>query len=265
MGSLDRAALAADDQITYDLYRDLLETAAKGLDFHNDAMPIRGVIPHNLRMPMNQLEGVQQDVPSTIAQMPTATRADYENIIARLQGAGPLVDQTIALMEQGMAAGLMPPRITLRDVPGQVKAQIVADPLQSSMLEAFKTWPSLVPEAERAALIARATDAYQHAVVPAFTKLHAFLTTTYLPACRETIGVNALPNGDAMYAYNVRWHTTTAKTPKEIHEIGLAEVERIRAEMDAVMTSSGFNGSYEEFKQFLRTSPQFFFRTPRRS
>jgi uncharacterized protein (DUF885 family) len=259
IGSIDRAGLGADDQVTYDLYRDLLETAAKGLDFHNDAMPIRGVIPHNLRMPMNQLEGVQQDVPSAIAQMPTATRADYENIIARLQGTGPLVDQTIALMEQGMAAGLMPPRITLRDVPDQVKAQIVADPLQSAMLEAFKTWPSLIPEAERPALVARATDAYRQSVAPAFTKLHEFLTTKYLPACRETIGVSALPNGDAMYAYNIRWHTTTAKTAKEIHEIGLAEVQRIRAEMDAVMKSSGFTGSYEEFKQFLRTSPQFFF------
>lgn len=258
--AIDRAGLGADDQITYDLYRDLLDTAAQGLDFHNDAMPIRGVIPHNLRMPMNQLEGVQQDVPSIIAQMPTATRADYENIIARLQSVGPLVDQTIALMEQGLAAGLTPPRITLRDVPGQLQAQIVADPLQSSMLEAFNTWPSVIPEAERAPFIARATDAYQHAVVPAFTKLHAFLTTTYLPACRETIGVNALPNGDAMYAYNVKWHTTTAKTAREIHEIGLAEVGRIRAEMDAVMTSSGFKGSSEEFTQFLRTSPQFFFK-----
>jgi uncharacterized protein (DUF885 family) len=108
-------------------------------------------------------------------------------------------------------------------------------------------------------VIARATDAYRQSVAPAFTKLQAFLTTKYLPACRGTIGVNALPNGDAMYAYNVRWHTTTAKTAKEIHEIGLAEVQRIRAEMDAVMKSSGFTGSYDEFKQFLRTSPQFFF------
>jgi uncharacterized protein (DUF885 family) len=256
---LDRARLGADDQITYDLYRELLETAAKGLEFHNDAMPIRGVIPHNLRMPMNQLEGVQQDVPNAVAQMPTATRADYENIIARLQGAGPLVDQTIALMEQGMAAGMMPPRITFRDVPAQVQAQIVADPLQSAMLEPFKTWPSVIPEADRAALTARAADAYQKSVAPAFTKLHTFLTTTYLPECREEIGVNALPNGDAMYAYNIRWHTTTAKTAGEIHEIGLAEVQRIRTEMDAVMKSSGFTGSYEEFKQFLRTSPQFFF------
>src|SRR3990170_2219134 len=146
IGSIDRAGLSADDQITYDLYRELLETAATGLDFHNDAMPIRGVIPHNLRMPMNQIEGVQQDVPSTIAQMPTATREDYENIITRLQSVGPLVDQTIALMEQGMAAGLMPPRITLRDVPDQVNAQIVVDPLQSPLLEAFKNWPTLIPD-----------------------------------------------------------------------------------------------------------------------
>jgi uncharacterized protein (DUF885 family) len=259
IANIDRAGLGAEDQISYDLYRELLETAAQGLDFHNDAMPIRGVVPHNLRMPMNQLEGVQQDVPNAVAQMPTATRADYENIIARLEAVAPLVDQTIALMEQGMADKLMPPRITFRDVPNQVRAQIVDDPMRSPLLDAFKTWPSIISEADRAALTARATSAYRQSVAPAFDKLHTFLTTRYLPGCRETIAASALPNGDAMYAYNVKWHTTTARTPKEIHEIGLAEVRRLRAEMDGVMRSSGFKGSYDEFKQFLRTSPQFFF------
>jgi uncharacterized protein (DUF885 family) len=118
----------------------------------------------------------------------------------------------------------------------------------------------MIPEADRAALTARAANAYRQSVTPAFKKLHDFVTAKYLPACRETIGADALPNGAAMYAYNVRWHTTTSRTPKEIHEIGLAEVKRIRAEMDAVMTASGFVGSYDEFKQFLRTSPQFFFK-----
>jgi uncharacterized protein (DUF885 family) len=259
ISALDRAGLGAADQITYDLYRDLLDTAATGLDFQNDAMPIRGVVPHNLRMPMNQLEGIQQDVPNVIAQMPTATRGDYENIIERLQSVGPLVTQTIALLEQGVAAGLMPPRITFRDVAAQVQAQIVADPLQSPLLEAFRAWPSGFSEADRATLVARATNAYRQSVAPSFEKLHGFLTTKYLPSCRETIGVDALPKGAAMYAYNVKWHTTTGRTPKEIHDIGLAEVKRIRAEMDAVMTSSGFQGSYEDFKGFLRTNPQFFF------
>jgi uncharacterized protein (DUF885 family) len=258
--AVDRNGLDANDQITYDLYRDLLETAAAGLDFHNDTTPMRGVIPHNLRMPMNQIEGVQQDVPNVIAQMPAATLQDYENIVARLAGVGPLVDQTIALMKQGMSAKLMPPRIALRDVPAQVQAQIVSDPLKSPLLEAFTKWPATVAGSDRSALAARAADAYRQSVAPAFTRLNEFLTTTYLPACRETIGVDALPRGDEMYAYNVRWHTTTARTPKEIHEIGLAEVKRIRGEMQAVMAASGFKGSYDDFKKFLRTDPRFFFK-----
>ena len=105
----------------------MLDTTIKGLDFHNDAVPILGVISHNLLMPINQLEGVQQDVPRTLALMPAATVQDYDNIVARLQGVGALIDQTIALLEQGLAAGITPPRITLRDVPGQVKGQIVPD------------------------------------------------------------------------------------------------------------------------------------------
>jgi len=275
LSAIDRAQLAADDQISYDLYRDLIETAVKGLAFHNDAAPIRGVIPHNLLMPINQLEGIPQDIAHVFALMPTATRDDYENIVSRLQSVGPLVDQTIALMEQGLAAGMTPPKITLRDVPAQVQAQIVADPLKSPMLAAFAAWtpsttsttvttgaPALaaIAEADRASLTKRATDAYQQSVAPAFLKLHDFLVTRYLPACRETIAASALPNGGAMYAYNVRWHTTTDKTPKEIHEIGLAEVKRIRAEMDKVIAGSGFKGSYADFVKFLRTSPQFYFK-----
>ena len=223
-------------------------------------MPIRGVVPHNLRMPMNQIEGVQQDVPSVIAQMPTATRADYENIVARLEGVGPLVDQTIALMEQGMADRPDAAAHHLPRRPGSGEGADCRRPRRAARCSTpFRTWPSVIPDADRAALTARATDAYRRSVAPAFDRLHTFLTTRYLPACRDTIAASALPNGDAMYAYNVRWHTTTARTPKEIHEIGLAEVRRIRAEMDDVMRSSGFNGSYDEFKQFLRTSPQFFF------
>ena len=260
LSTIDPAQLAAADQVNYNLYRDLVETAVKGLDFHNDAVPIRGVIPHNLLMPINQLEGIQQDIPHVLALMPASTREDYENIISRLQKVGSLVDQTIALMEQGLALNMTPPKITLRDVPGQLEAQIVADPLKSPMLAAFTAWPAAIAEADRAPLAKRATDQYQQSVAPAFRKLHDFLTTRYLPACRETTGVNGLPNGAAMYAYNVGWHTTTHKSPEEIHEIGLAEVQRIRAAMDEVMAASGSKRSYADFVKFLRTSPQFYFK-----
>jgi uncharacterized protein (DUF885 family) len=259
LASVDRAALDANDRLNYDLYRGLLDTTIKGLDFHNDAVPILGVISHNLWMPINQLEGVQQDVPRTLALMPAATVQDYENIVARLQGVGALIDQTIALLEQGLAAGITPPRITLRDVTGQVKGQIVPDALKSPMLDAFRTWPPSISETDRNSLTMRATDAYQQVVMPAFRKLGQFLETRYLPACRTTTSVGALPNGAAMYSYNIKWHTTTDMSAQEIHALGVAEVARIRKEMDEVISASGFKGGFADFAKFLRTSPQFYF------
>ena len=259
LSGIDRAALDSDDQLNFDLYRDLLETAVHGLDFQNDAMPIRGVTSRNLLMPLNQMDGVQQDIPRTLALMPASTREDYQNLVSRIEGAAALVDQTIALLERGLAAGVTPPAITLRDVPAQVSGTIAADPLESPMLTAFRSWPSSIPEAERVSLTSRATAAYAQGVVPAFRKLHHFLTARYLPACRMTTSVAALPNGASMYTYNVKWHTTTDKTPKEIHELGLSEVKRIRAEMDQVIAAAGFKGSYEAFATFLRTSPQFYY------
>ena len=259
LGAIDRAQLDGRDQLNYDLYRDLVDTAVEGLRFHYDALPLRFVNPGSLVMPINQMGGVQQDVPRVIASMPAATRQDYENLVARLQGIGALVDQTIALMERGIAAGLTPPAIVMRTVPGQIQAQVVTDPLASPLLEAFTRWPASVQEGDRAHLTKQATEAYQQVVRPAFEKLRNFVATRYLPACREAIAAAALPDGPALYAYNVRWHTTTRMSPKEIHDIGLSEVKRLRGEMDKVIASSGFVGSYEEFVHFLRTDSRFYF------
>jgi uncharacterized protein (DUF885 family) len=259
LSAIDGAQLDAGDQLNQDLYRDLLQTAVQGLEFENDAVPIRGVIAHNLLMPINQLEGIQQDIPRTFALMPAASSQDYENIVARLAGVDQAVAQTIALMERGLSAGVTPPRITLRDVPAQVQAQIVDDPLRSPMLAAFSAWPASISAPDRAALTERAVAAYKAGVAPAFRTLHDFLVSKYLPGCRETTSAAVLPKGAAMYVYNVKWHTTTDKTAKEIHELGLAEVKRIRADMDVVMASTGFKGEFAEFAKTLRTNPKFYF------
>src|SRR5262249_33996275 len=158
--SVDRATLTPADQLNYDLYRELLDSAVKGLAFGNDAVPIRTVIPHNLDMPMNQLEGLPQDVPLAMASMPAASLSDFEDITQRLMALPALVDQTIALMERGLAAGKTPPKSTFRDVPAQIAAQIVSDPLKSPLLDALKTFPSSVPVTERARLTEDAATAY---------------------------------------------------------------------------------------------------------
>jgi len=255
----DRSTLGAADQLNYDLYLQMLETAVEGLDLQNDASPIRGVTARNLMMPMNQMEGIQQDIPRTIAMMPTATAGDLRQIIERLRAIPALVDQTIALMREGVAEKMTPPRIVLRDLPGQVLAQVVDQPLSSPMLAAFVTRPSGVPESDWPGLVEQATAAYRQQAAVAFRRMHAFLVDEYLPACRDAIGANALPRGDALYQYNAKWHTTTTKTPKEIHEIGLAEVARIRAEMETVIAQAGYANRFDDFVRFLRTDRRFYY------
>ena len=256
---IDRAQLPAPAALDYDLYREMIATAIEGLEFGNDAMPLRGVVVRNLRTPLNQMDGVQQDIPRVISLMPASAVGDYENIVSRLRAAAALIDRTIALLQDGLAQGTTPPRIALRDVPRQVEAQIVARPLESPALEPFTRFPAAVSAGDRDRLTAAAAAAYTEGLRPAFTRLRDFLVATYLPACRDSVGVNALPRGAELYAYNVRWHTTTGRTPKEIHEIGLAEVKRIRAEMDAVIRKVGFTGTFDDFKEFLRTDPRFYY------
>jgi uncharacterized protein (DUF885 family) len=257
---VQRDRLAATDRLTYDLYFEAVQTAVAGLSFDNDALPIRGVIPHNLLMPMNQLEGIPQDVPLTISTMPASSPAEYEDIIARLDTVPELVDQTIALMEKGLTKAATPPRVTFRAVPGQVQAQLVDDPLKSPLLAAFTQFPAHIAAADRERLTARAVETFTRRTRPAFQKLNAFLTTRYLPACREAVSASDLPHGADLYAYNVRWHTTTDLTPQQIHAIGLSEVARIRDEMTAVQQEIGFKGTPAEFATFLRRDPQFYFK-----
>ncbi len=256
---IDREALPEADQLNYDLYRQMLDSAVVGLDLRNDASPIRGVIARHLAMPMNQMEGIQQDIPRTIALMPGRTTEDLGHIVSRLRGVPALVDQTVALMREGLADNLTPPRIALRDLPGQVAAQVVESPLESPLLAAFRSRPSGIPEAEWTSLVADATKTYVENVAPAFRRLHAFLTDEYLPNCRETTGARDLPGGDALYKYNAQWHTTTKLTPKEIHDIGLAEVARIRAEMEKVIAAAGYANRFDDFVRFLRTDRRFYY------
>jgi len=157
-----------------------------------------------------------------------------------------------------MVAGITPPAITLRDVPQQIRNQLVDEPDQSPMLGAFKQFPASVDSLQQASLKKQAEAAFSERIAPAFERLLVFMETEYIPAARQSIAMRDLPNGEAWYAYNVKQRTTTDLTPEQIHEIGLSEVKRIRAEMEVIKTSSGFEGSFGEFLEFLRTDSQFY-------
>jgi uncharacterized protein (DUF885 family) len=124
---------------------------------------------------------------------------------------------------------------------------------------AFQHFPDTVPAADQKRLHDEARAAFRDDFVPAFRKLHDYMVNDYIPHCVDTISISDLPGGAANYAYNVRWHTTTDVTPQQIHQIGLDEVKRIHAQMEQVMTETGFHGTMQDFFHFLDTDPQFFF------
>jgi uncharacterized protein (DUF885 family) len=257
--AIPRSALPLSEQLNYDLYRELLETAVEGLKFGDDPMPIHEVVPANRWIPLNQMDGIPQSAAEAIASMPRESVADYEDILARLEALPSVVDQVVLNLREGLAKGYSPPKTTMRDVPKQVLDVIPDDPMKSALLEPLTDFPPAISETDRIRLTNRAKQLYSSGVVPAFRRLHDYLVSTYIPACRESIAASALPSGAEAYAFHIRWQTTTKLTAAQIHEIGLSEVRRIRAEMDALIASSGFKGSFKEFSDFLRTDPQFYF------
>ncbi|MFI5362215.1 MAG: DUF885 domain-containing protein [Elusimicrobiota bacterium] len=249
--SIDRSKLDPADRVNYDLLKYQTELDVEGSRFKDELMPI------------NQMGGINTSAPDLFHAMPAATARDYEDMIARLKALPKAIDQTIALMREGLKEGITVPKIILRDVPDQIKAQVVDDPEKSAFYEPFKKLPSGLPAADRDRLTAEARKAVADAVVPAYRKLAEFFVTEYLPHCRETIALTSLPDGEAWYAHNVRAQTTTDFSPQKIHEIGVAEVARIHKEMEAVIQETGFKGNFSEFSKFMRTDPQFFYKDPK--
>jgi uncharacterized protein (DUF885 family) len=248
--SIDRARLKPSEQVNYDLARRRLERGIEGERFHAEYLAI------------TQVGGVQQGIPQLLAVTPARNVKDYEDLLARLRGIPTVIDQTIALLDKGLQEGITPPRVTLSEVPAQVGNLLVDDPLKSPMLKAFQKFPSTISAAEQERLQGAAVQAFNERVAPAFRKLQSYLANTYLPAARESIAMSDLPDGKAWYAYNVKGQTTTDLTPEQIHQIGLAEVKRIRQQMEELMTKTGFKGSLQDFFTFLRTDPRFFYDRP---
>jgi uncharacterized protein (DUF885 family) len=248
--SIERSSLPEAEQVNYALLRDTVEKRVEGLRFPTELLQ------------MNQMSGPQQDLSSLLAMMPHATAEQLQNQIARMEALPAYVDQAIALMRNGLEAGVTPPRVTLRDVPQQIRNQLVDDALQSPLLKGFVDVPATVDPLRAEALRQQAARAYSERVVPAYERLLEFTEAEYLPGARESVAARDLPDGEAWYAHNVAVQTTTDLTPRQIHDIGLAEVKRIRSEMQAIIESTGFEGGFEEFLVFLRTDPRFYHTKP---
>ena len=248
--SIDREKLSREEQLNYDLYLQSAEREIERQKFPGEYMPI------------NQLGGIHQQVPRLFRVMPKRNAKDFEDILSRMRGLPKVIDNTIVLMRKGLEMGATPPKITLRDIPEQVKNILSDDPTESPIYQPFHEMPESISDGEQLRLQEEAVRIYREEVAPAFWRLHDFLVNDYIPNARESVGMVGMPMGGEWYASNVKGHTTTDLTPREIFDIGQREVKRIRAQMREVARERGFEGSLEEFEEFLRTDPQFYHKTP---
>ncbi|WP_445355635.1 DUF885 domain-containing protein [Microbulbifer sp. EKSA008] len=244
--NIDQSDLPAGQQLDYQLlYQDLLGEV-KGFQF-----------PEHLQ-PITHMSGIQRNVPAVINSMPKRTAADYETIISRLERLPILIEQTQGLMRRGLRKGVTPPQITLRDLPRQIRALVPVAPEHSPLLTAFNRMPEAIPATKRKNLQQRAYAIYSKQLVPAWQGMAEFVERKYIPEAQVDTALTSRPDGLRWYAHKVEESTTTDLSPEEIHRIGLAEVKRIRGEMDKIIQKTGFQGDFKAFTDFLRSDPRFY-------
>jgi uncharacterized protein (DUF885 family) len=250
---IDREALDYQDQLSYDMFRILREQWLEGERF-----------PSHLQ-PMNQFylfPNTFVRLGSGSAQHPFKTVKDYDDFLSRADDFAAWVDQAIVNMKEGAAQGIVQPRVLMEKVVPQLESQIVDRAEDSGFWMPIENMPAEFSDEDRERLTAAYKGKIENTIIPAFRRLNNFVVDEHLAATRDSYGLLDLPNGEDWYAYMVRVRTTTDLTPAEIHQIGLDEVARIHEEMRGVMLEVGFEGTLEEFFEFMNTDPQFFYDEP---
>jgi uncharacterized protein (DUF885 family) len=204
---------------------------------------------------VGQMTGFHNSVYLVVDRMPSFTAKDCENIIARIRAVPAYVDQNIVILNEAIARGWTQPKIVSDLVIGQLTAQVAQDASTTPLLFFLKKMPASIPEAERERLRKEATAAFENDFRPAWRKALEYMQTTYAPKVRAGVGISSMAGGAEAYRVLIRRLTTTDATPEEIHKIGLAEVDRIEAEMLAIARQTGFQGSVSELQVKLENDP----------
>lgn len=244
----DRGALTPSDRLSYDVLKWRLSLTKDG------TRQLFYLIPVN-QFTGNTLLFVQFG--SGTYLHPFKTAQDYRNFLSRARGFSAWADTAIANMKEGMARGVVQPRILMERVLPQLEPMMVEEPTTNLFFKPLEKLPSDLSAEDKAKLEAEYREGIRTIIIPAYVRLHTFIKDEYLPRCRDTAGIGAVPGGAAAYAYAIRLQTTTDMTAEEIHVLGLREVARIRGEMEKVKAQVDFKGTLSEFLKFVATDPQF--------
>ena len=250
-------ALDEDDRVNYQLFELELVQSIEGHQHRSFLVPLSG------RM------GPHQRIAQMAERVRFASYEDYEHYLARLEQTPTMIANAIELMQLGIEEGRTSPRVVLQGMPMQFHALLEGGGL-APLATPMNRMPESITSQQRQELRERFENVSMPAVIEAITTFRDFVIETYLPACRESIAAVDWPNGEAYYNHQLRVMTTTDLTAREIHELGLREVQRIRSEMMQVIRRSDYLELHPEavdldddelfaaFVQYLRTDPRFY-------
>lgn len=247
---IDASLLEGQDRITYDVFKLNREWAIEGAQF-----------PAHL-VPVNQFYSLPNFfavLGSGQSAQPFNTVEDYENWLGRIDGFEVLMRQAVTNFREGVRQGVVLPKAIVEKVIPQLDAHIVEDVEKSIFWKPVAGMPESFSTADRERLAAAYEIAITEQIVPSYRRLRDYLAGEYLPQARRTVGLYALPGGRAWYDHMIKTNTTTALSADAIHEMGLAEVQRIRGEMEAVMRKVGFDGTLAEWFDYVKTDERFYF------
>lgn len=250
LAEVDRSSLSQQDIINYDFFQFILEDLVAGIENEAYLVPIHGD------------EGFHINFLYMADEMPFRNEKDYQNYISRLEGYLEYTKQHINLMKEGLEKGITLPKVVLQNYEVTIDPHIVDDPSQSYFFRPFNKMPSTIPKKVQAILKTRAIGAIEKSIVPGFLAFREFLVNVYRPNATEAIAVSERPNGKAYYDQRVKFFTSLSMTSQDVFELGQQEVSRIQSEMEAIIDSLHFGGSFEDFLHFLRTDEQFYAQTP---
>ena len=258
LGKVTKGKLSDADKLNVELigreHRERIEAHALGLQY----LPLTHM--RGLPEGTGEFPGVQ-NAGQLATQLRFTTLEDYRDWLARLDGLPAYVDQTIALLQEGVRRKMVWPKVVLERIPPQLDGLIAPAPTETVFYGPFKRMPETLPEAERKTLAQTAERLIRDSVQPAYRRLKDFVVGTYLPAAPTEVGIGRWPDGEKIYAFCARLNTTTDITADQAHQLGLSEVARIRSEMETVKARAGWKGSLADVFQQLRTDPKYFYRT----
>ena len=249
LNNLAIGEMSEDNQLNAQLLKLDLETQISASEFGGKYMFLT-----NRRGPHTSMTGLPN-------QLPFFKAADYKSYSARLKAMPEYLEKATARMRSGIEAGWVQPCAPMKGYENSIQTHLVEDVSDSNFMSPFKKKPASMNQAAFDDFKTQAKSQIENHVIPSLKRFETFYLEEYAPACRAEVGTSSMPGGAEYYEHLVKMFTTTNRTSDEVHNIGLSEVARIRAEMDEVQKQAGFEGTFKEFQNYLRTNPEFYPKT----